>query len=278
MLHLLTLNWNGKEKLQKLYQSLIPALEGLKCKWHIKDNGSADGSVEEIRNWNNPHINLMVYPHNRDNYSQGMNILFKEASPQRDDIIITLNNDVIINDPTSLKKMIKIVQEDKDAGVVGAKLNYTGTTKIQHCGVLFSPMNGMPYHYRAGVEEQERDRVNRYYPVVTGAVSALTADTFENCYTNKNGRKGFREDFHFAFEDVDMCMRAAHHLKKKNIYCGETSIFHDESASLKKNPVNKLFFHSNCKLFIEPWHQLIDVSLNDKYSDTSYAIYGGAGK
>jgi GT2 family glycosyltransferase len=273
-IHIMTLTWQGKDKISKLKNSLLPSLKDIYYIWHIKENGSTDGSVEEIKNWNDIKVNLIEFSHNRQNYSQGMNLIFKEASPKRDDVILTLNNDVIINDIYSLKNMLKIVTEDNEAGVVGAKLNYTNTKKIQHCGVLFSKYNGMPYHYRAGLEEEERDTVNRYYPIVTGAVSMLKADVFENCYTNKSGMKGFREEFHFAFEDVDMCMRVAYNLKKKNIYCGETDIFHEESASLKKNPVNKMFFHANCKLFIEPWHKNIDITLNDKYNDPSYAIYG----
>lgn len=272
---IITLNWNGKDKISKLKQSLLPALSNLEYEWFIKDNGSIDGSVEEIRNWNDIKVNLIPYPNNNQNYSQGMNFLFKEASPKDNNIIITLNNDIIINDPKSIKNMLRILQEDKEVGLVGAKLNYTNTNKIQHCGVLFHKSNGLPYHYRAGVEEKERDRMNRCFPAVTGAVSALRADTFANCFDNKSGLKGFNEKYFFAFEDIDFNLRINHHLKKKIVNCGETNIFHEESASLKKNPVHKLFFNQNCKLFIEAWHKEINVLLEDKYNNPKYAVYRG---
>jgi O-antigen biosynthesis protein len=273
MLHILTLTWQGKDKLKQLKESLMPALSDLDYVWHIKDNGSTDGSVDEIKVWNDAKINLMQFPHNRQSYSEGMNLLFKEASPKDSDVILTLNNDVIINDPASLKNMLKILKHDKEVGAVGAKLNYTGTSKIQHCGVLFNPGNGLPYHYRGGVEEEARDRASRYYPVVTGAVSIFPADVFANCCKNKSGTKGFSEDYFFAFEDVDMCMRIGYRLKKKIVYCGDTNIFHEESASLKKNPVHKMFFAKNRKTFIETWAKNIDVTLSTRYEDPAYDLY-----
>jgi GT2 family glycosyltransferase len=273
MLHILTLTWQGKDKISTLKESLLPALSGLDYVWHIKENGSTDGSVDQIKTWKDMNVNLIAFEHNRQNYAQGMNLLFKEASAKSDDIILTLNNDVIIKESNSLKRMVEILQNDKQLGAVGAKLNYTNTNKIQHCGVLFSSSNGLPYHYRAGVEEGDRDKLNRYYPVVTGAVSMFPADVFENCYTNASGNKGFKEEYFFAFEDVDMCMRITHNLKRKIVYCGETNIFHEESASLKKNPVHKMFFNPNCRLFLKDWHKQIDVSLSNRYDDPVYNLY-----
>lgn len=279
MLHIITLNWQGKDKLQKLKASLLPALNDVEYTWHIKDNGSTDGSLEEIKSWDEPNVNLIAYPNNRQNYAQGMNLLFKEATPKEDDLILTLNNDVILQDKTSLKNMIKILRDDKEVGIVGAKLNYTNTTNIQHCGVLFHKTNGLPYHYRAGIEEQARDRSNRYYPVVTGAVAMLPASVFANCFSNPSGGKGFKEEFFFAFEDVDMCMRIVHFLNKKVVYCGETKIFHEESATLKKNPVHRMFFQNNCKLFLDAWYKAISVSLTKRYDeDPEYNLYSPPSK
>jgi hypothetical protein len=273
MLKILTLNWNGADKLATLQKSLLPALDGLDYTWYIRDNGSIDNSVKLIESWANDKIVLIKYPNNQKNYAQGMNFLFKEATPNDDDLILTLNNDVILQDTTSIKNMIKLLQEDKNIGIVGAKLNYTNTNNIQHCGVLFHKRNGLPYHYRAGVAEAERDCANRYYPVVTGAVSMLPAQIFANCYENPSGMRGFKEEFFFAFEDVDMCMRISKYLNKKVVYCGQTNIFHEESASLKKNPVHKMFLNNNCKLFLDAWYKDIDVLLSQKYEDANYNLY-----
>lgn len=265
MLQILTLSWQGVDKLRKLYKSLMPALEGLEWSWFIKDNGSTDGSVEEVRSWENTNIHLTAYPHNRDNYSMGMNFLFKEANPNNQDLVLTLNNDVVIKEPQSLRNMIKLMKNDIDIGLVGAKLSYSNTNIIQHCGVLFHPRYTLPFHYRSGAEEQERDCINRYYPIVTGAVALTRGDIFRELM--------FNEKFFWAFEDCDFAMRINHHLKKKVVYCGETNIEHEESASLKKNPVNKMFLQSNCQLFMQDWRNHIDTSLVEKYGNPKFNVY-----
>lgn len=273
MLHILTLNWQGREKVEKLRTSLLPALRDIDYVWHIRDNGSTDGSIETIKEWNDPQCHLIPFPHNRENYAQGMNSLFQESGASGDDVVMTLNNDILINDTVSISNMLALLNVDSEIGLVGAKLNYTGTKKIQHCGVLFSRTNRLPYHYRAGLPEAPRDTTNRYYPAVTGAVAMLRADTFANCAENKSGRRGFDEGFHFAFEDIDMSMRITHHLKKRNVYCGQTEIYHEESASLKKNPVHKMFFHQNCNIFLERWAPLAELGLEAKYANENYELY-----
>jgi hypothetical protein len=51
MLHILTLTWNAADKLSKLHETLIPALEGIDYKWWIKDNASKDDTVARASTW-----------------------------------------------------------------------------------------------------------------------------------------------------------------------------------------------------------------------------------
>src|ERR1700674_1628670 len=104
-LYILTLNWNAKDKLHKLYNSLLPALKDIQWHWFIKDNGSNDGSIDLINSWENPNITGVKYPHNRDNYSQGNNLLFKQANHNDEDLILLLNNDIVFADTTSIHNM-----------------------------------------------------------------------------------------------------------------------------------------------------------------------------
>jgi len=275
MLYILTLNWNGKERLQTLKESLFLELTNIDFKWLIKDNGSIDGSVPLIKSWENENVQLVECNHNRDNYSQGMNLLFKEANPKNTDLILTLNNDVLFYGKNrSIKNMIKLFN-DKSVGLVGSKLNYNGTNRIQHSGVLFHYSHGLPFHYRSGKIEESYDTKNREYPIVTGAISLTTADIFQNVFTkNKSGINGFNEGYNWAFDDCDFSMRIKYNLNKKVVMCGETSIYHEESASLKKNPVNKLFMSHNANLFLENWNKYLDRHLIGKYEKQSnYGLY-----
>lgn len=266
MLHIITLNWQGKEKLERLYPSLLNNIKNLNVpvRWHIKDNASTDGSIELIESWKDDNVVLHKYPHNNDNYSKGMNFLIKESGAKDNDYVMTLNNDITFNDSTSIAKMIQL-QQKTGAGAVGAKLNYTNTTKIQHAGVLFSDMR-LPFHYRLNEQESKQDRRNRYFPVVTGAITLFPGSVIMNVYDkNTSGIKGFNENYHWAFDDVDCCMRITFNLKNPVVYCGETSISHDESASLKKNPINKLFFQKNADLFKRDWTKVINTGLVKEY-------------
>src|SRR5271157_211257 len=97
MLHILTLTWNGADKLSKLHDSLMPALEGLDYNWLIKDNASKDDTVAQVNSWEG-NIKVIPYKDNRQNFSEGCNFLFNEASPADNDYVMLLNNDIIFND------------------------------------------------------------------------------------------------------------------------------------------------------------------------------------
>lgn len=271
MLYILTLNWDARDKLKRLYNSILPTLENINFKWLIKDNGSKDNSVEEIKSWNNENIIPFAYPNNLQNYSEGNNWLFKKAKElfelKDEDYLLLLNNDIIFNDTTSIKNMINLMENDDQIGVVGCKLNYEDNPElIQHAGVLFHPVSGMPYHYRAGKKEEEVDRKNRIYPIITGAVLLTKVGLF--------GQVGmFNEKHQWAWEDSALCC-AISNLDKKVVYCGQTNILHSESASLKKNPVNKLYFKQNIKLFMDAWGHKVEKGLVKKYEkDQNYLLY-----
>lgn len=267
-LKILTLNWNGKEKLEKLYNSLLPNLENIKYIWFIKDNHSTDGGIELIKSFNNPNIDLTEYPHNNDNFAEGCNFLFKKANPEPDDLILLLNNDVIFNDSKSIKKMINIIENDSNVGVVGARLFYTGTDLLQHAGVVFNNSHTMPWHFRAKQKNDDNSSKDREFSCVTGAL-LLTKSKFYSGNMNNS--------FRWSFDDINLCMSIKYKLGKKIVYCGGTNVFHEESASLKKNPVNKLFLNHNVNLFKSLWpNRVLDENLYIK--DPNYNLYKGSSK
>ncbi len=262
-LHLLTLTWNGEDKIKALQPGLMKNMEnaGIECIWHVKDNGSKDDTVE----WLKDSPNTVVYPvgHNRDSFAGGMNYLFDKAQPADDDLVLLLNNDVVFGDDVSLKKMIDL-QKTSGSDMVGCRLLFTGTNKLQHAGVIFSKRyNNMPFHFRPGDESDEAAEKNRYFQAVTAAVVLVTAKSWKEV-------GGMDNKYQWAFEDIDLCMKVGK-LKENNvIYCGGTKIFHEESASLKKNPVNKMFMSPNVRHFKSKWTGKYELD-HDKYlNDSSY--------
>lgn len=254
MLKILTLTWNGIDKLSKLHDSLIPSLKDIDYQWLIKDNASKDDTLEVISKWGDK-VKVINYPNNQQNFSQGCNLLFKESVASNKDYVMLLNNDVIFNDTQSIKKMLSIMENDDTVGVVGARLLYTGTDKLQHAGVVFDPTYKTPMHFRAGQVTDNDAEKNRLFQAITGAVLITRAGYYNKAFTqNKSGINGLDENFNWAFDDTDFCMSVKYNLNKKIVYCGGTNIFHEESASLKKNQVNKLFLNNNLKYFFNKWN------------------------
>lgn len=273
MLYILTLTWNASDKLSKLKESLTPALQDIPYKWIIKDNDSKDDTFDVASKWGSD-VHVIKYKNNLQNFSQGMNVCFNEANPKDDDTVLLLNNDVIFNDKTSLRNMMGLLSK-KDVGAVGARLLFTGTNNLQHAGVVFENRNHGPTHFRAGEASDPQAEKNRLFQVVTGAVLLTKAENFRNvCTTNASGISGMDESYHWAFDDVDFCLSIKYNQKKHIVYCGKTNISHEESASLKKNPVNKMFMGHNWNLLRSKWHAKTVVDI-DLYKDNKYNLYNG---
>lgn len=271
MLHILTLTWNACDKLTKLKESLLPNLEGMDYTWWIKDNASNDDTIAVASSWGD-NVKVIPFKNNLQNFSQGMNFLFNEAKPKDDDLVLLLNNDVIFGDNTSLKKMIEVMK-DPDVGVVGARLLFTNTDQLQHAGVVFIPGHELPLHFRSHEKTDDNAEKNRLFQVVTGAVLITKGIYFRNVFMNSNGNRGMDENYHWAFDDVDLCLSISVKMKKKIVYCGKTKIYHEESASLKKNPANKLFMSHNATYFRNKWFGLYNLDLETYSKNPRHNLY-----
>lgn len=273
MLNILTLTWNGLDKLSKLHKSLIPALEGIDYTWFIKDNASKDDTVAVASTWGDK-VKVISYKDNKQNFSEGCNFLFHAAAPNDNDHIMLLNNDIIFNDTDSIKKMLNVINKDPTVGMVGARLLYTDTDTLQHAGVVFDPTYKTPMHFRAGQKSDADAERNRVFQVVTGAVAITKAEYFRNAFTkNKSGIQGMDENYFWAFDDVDLCLSITYNMNKKVVYCGGTNIFHEESASLKKNPTNKLFLTHNLRYMFDKWKNRYVIDKPAFIKDPTYCLY-----
>lgn len=261
-IHVLTLTWNGIDKLKFIEHGLTTNLDYLTRTengdlkeghehpiWHLRDNGSKDGTIDFVKKWeimSDPHTQTVVYDigHNRDSFATGMNFLFEKANPADSDIILLLNNDIVFHGEKNLKKMYDLMQQT-GAAVVGTRLLYPGATTLQHAGVIFGPKYGnMPFHFRPGEAADDNSMRDRYFQAVTAAACMVRAGSFRRI-------GGMDEGFKWAFEDIDMCLRIGK--SEKIAYCGRTIVTHEESATLKKNPVNRMFLANNVTHFKKKW-------------------------
>ena len=114
------------------------------------------------------------------------------------DLLLFLNNDVLLA-PGSLVDMIQTLDEQA-AGICGARLVFPDNT-IQHCGIRFKSGSPGPHHYLSRRPTGSVSRAVREFQAVTGAALLIRGDLFTQL-------DGFDEVYPFAFEDVDLCLRA----------------------------------------------------------------------
>lgn len=258
MLHILTLNWNGKDKINELYNSFNSLNKNFEYKWHIKDNGSTDGSCELIESFNDKNINLIKYPHNNDNFSYGTNYLFAQSGAKDGDFIMLLNNDVTFSGSHHLNDLNYLLSyfNEQDVGIVGSKLLLKNTDVVQHAGVIFHEQIKMPLYFGGNKKDGPEYSIDREFQAVTGALLITKKEYYEKICVNPSGQKGLDESFFWEFEDIAACLHVKYVQKKKVICVGNTKIFHEQSATLKKNPVNKLFRNSNVSNLLTKWGHL----------------------
>lgn len=250
-IHALTLTWNGEHLLKDLAPTLQSSFEfckqnqNIQCSWYVRDNSSKDNTLsflDEIKN--KIPLKIIKSTHNTDTFSACVNNLVKIAEPKNEDYILLVNNDIIIKDNFAISNMIELQKKTK-AGVVGARLLYTNTNNLQHAGVIFSKKyNTLPYHYRLNEPSDNYAKKDRYFQAVTAAFCLIKADSFFRV-------GGMDESYKWAFEDIDLCLKIGQ--TEKIAYCGSPTIYHSESASLKKNPVNKMFINPNVACFRNKW-------------------------
>ena len=166
------------------------------------------------------------------------------------------------------------MDEDSNIGIVGTRLLYSNTNTIQHAGIVFNPFNNLPINFRDRQNNDIFAEKNRLFQAVTGAVLLTKSEYYKNsCTDNPSGIKGMDERYQWAFDDVDLCMSIGYEMKKKIVYCGKNKVFHESSASLKKNPRNMLYIGQNISHFKNKWQHKYMIDYNQYSNNIKYNLY-----
>ena len=134
---------------------------------------------------------------------------------------LMLNNDVFLH-PKSISAMLAMFRAEPTAGIVGARLVYPNDT-IQHAGMKFGPPGSWPYHVHRGRPSAQVSRSETEFQAVTGACLLIRHEVISDT-------GGFDEAYPFAWEDMDLCLRA----RQKGwrvMCCQEVDSIHLESMT-----------------------------------------------
>lgn len=160
------------------------------------------------------------------------------------DYLLFLNNDTNPH-PGWLKRMVELADCDAAVGIVGAKLLYPDSGKVQHAGLGLE--NGIPAHlYRGAEADDPRVSEVRDVDMVTGACLLIRRSLFAEL-------GGFDPAFHNGVEDVDLCLKARD-LGYRVVFCPHSVVDHYEGASAGRFDQAR----ENLQLFVRRWGKRFD--------------------
>ncbi|GAB4291655.1 MAG: glycosyltransferase [Ignavibacteriaceae bacterium] len=250
-LSIIIVNYNVKEYLQNLVQSIRKASQNLNVEIIIVDNASDDGSVDLIRE-KLPEIKLIANEKNLG-FGKANNIALKEAKGR---FILLLNPDTIVSEDT-FETMIRFFKEHPEAGLAGCKiLNPDGTlqlacrrsfpgpwtsfTKVTGLSTLFPDSKLFARYNLTYLDENKTYEVD----AISGAFMMLKREVYETV-------GGFDEDFFMYGEDLDWCYRIQS-AGYKVYYVHSTRIIHYKGESTRRSSIDETkMFYDAMQLFVK---------------------------
>ncbi len=234
------LNWNGRALLQQFLPSVV--LFSPEYDIYVVDNASTDNSVGFLRE-NFPTVRIIENATN-EGYAKGYNVGLKSVEA---DVYCLLNSDVRVGE--GWLSPIKELFERQDVAIVQPKiLDEKAPERFEYAGAAGGFIDKYGYPYCRGrvfdVVEEDNGQYDSDIPIfwASGACFFIRSGVFWQL-------AGFDEDFFAHQEEIDLCWRA-HHLGKKVLCCGESSVWHVGGATLSSQSTTKTFLNFRNSLFM----------------------------
>lgn len=207
----------------------------------LVDNGSTDGTRALLDGVENRPGYRVVRSAENLGFARGNNA---GAQLARGDCLLFLNNDTVPH-AGWLEAMVAELESDAGIGIVGARLLYPDTGRIQHAGLEL--INGVPdhVHRHAKADAPEVNRP-RDLDMVTGACLLIRKTVFDRL-------GGFDTGYVNGVEDVDLCLRVRD-LGYRVRYCPKAVLDHHEGTSAGRYD----HVRPNLERFVQRWNGRFD--------------------
>src|SRR3989344_4630634 len=201
LLSVIVLSYNTKDLTKKCLISVVDNykedIDKSKIEIILADNGSGDGTVEEIKS--DKFLEKIKIVENGNNYGfgKGNNLASKKAEGK---YILFLNSDTVSKDKGFLE-MTLFLEKNTKTGILGGKLENVDGSKQLSAGKFYTPLN--LFFSLLGLESFVRSAPDKISRVdwVSGACLMIKKELFEKL-------KGFDENFFMYIEDMELCYRA----------------------------------------------------------------------
>jgi GT2 family glycosyltransferase len=237
-LSVILLNYNGARDtidcIESLQRSSFEDFEVV-----VVDNASFHDSVELLK-IQCPDTTLIINSRNMG-FAGGNNIGIRHALNGRSEFILLLNNDTTV-DSDALATLVKTMEENPQAGIVGGKVYYSDRPKvIWFAGGYFNPNSGFGDHYGKTEEDCGQYNTVRQCDFITGCCMLVRRGVFEKI--------GLLDDSYFLYyEDVDFCTRARH-VGYSVLYQPGAVIYHKISQATSWDSPVYVYFNLRNKIF-----------------------------
>jgi hypothetical protein len=222
-------NYNGRKIIKDCIESILKNTEMLNYEIIVIDNASSDGSPEMMKK-DFPMINLIVNKRN-EGFAKANNKVFKYASGK---YFLLLNPDCIVTDNT-IAKMLKLMEERKDVGIIGCKIiNTNGEIEISSdkfptlYNELVLKIKKNVIRHNKSFEKIYNSTYMKSQEVdwVSGAVLLIRSEIYRKI-------NGMDEEYFLYFEDIDLCKRVKNN-GWKIFYETKFEVMHMRGSSVRK--------------------------------------------
>jgi O-antigen biosynthesis protein len=252
-LSIVIVNYNVRYFLEQCLHSTVKACGGIDSEIFVVDNNSVDGSVKLVQE-KFPEVTLIE---NKDNkgFSKANNQAIRLA---KGEYILLLNPDTLVEDDT-LRKSIRFMDENPDAGGLGVKMldgkgkflpeskrglptPLVAFFKIFGFSTLFPRSKIFGKYHLGYLDKDETHSVD----ILAGAFMLLRKKVLDTI--------GLLDETFFMYgEDIDLSYRITQ-AGYRNYYFPEARIIHYKGESTKKSSMNYVFMFYNAMIIFAKKH------------------------
>lgn len=223
-------NKDKVEFLEPCIESLLERTDYPAYELLIVDNQSTDPDLfayyESLLRREPDRIRILEYPH-EFNYSAICNMAVNQTDAE---YVLFLNNDTQVLHPEWLSRMMAHAQRP-EVGVVGARLVYPETGKIQHAGVVLGVADVANHVFESCFDLKAPGYMNRAqvvqnYSAVTGACQLVRRDR----YLAVGGQD--EKELKVLLNDIDLCLKLGAQ-GFKTVWTPFSTLLHHGSISQK---------------------------------------------
>lgn len=232
--------YNGLSDTERCLIALGANTDGAKFEVIIVDNASSDGTPEFLATLGGD-VRIITNTSNLG-FAKACNQGARAAAGR---YIVLLNNDTIPQ-PGWLGELIAIADAEPTVAIVGSRLIYPGSSRIQHAGIVFGPLRE-PYHIYQNIDaEHEAVNAVEEFQAVTAACMLvrrevlLEAGLFDEQYVN-------------GYEDIDLCLKVRA-LGHRIMYTPKSVLYHAEFSTAGRKDRQA----ENMALFLKLWKNKIE--------------------